>query len=413
MRLPRITPNPARPVTLVAIVTALTIFGDAMLYVVLPIYWKEVGLTALWQVGVLLSINRFVRLPLNPFIGWLYNKMSLRTGLIAAVLMGAFTTVGYGVWKGFAAWLVLRSLWGIAWSLMRIGGYLTVINYSDDTNRGRLMGKYNGIWRLGSMVGVSFGGVLTPVFGIESMSVFFGLLALIGIPLVLASISSNAKKDGHTQTSSRKDSKAIWTKPVAKMVVCGLFISLLHAIFGSTLSLVIDLNYSDTVLLFGILITSTALGGVLQAIRCAWEPFLATWFGHRSDGPRGRLPLFILSLVGAAAGYALMPWHIPIYAWIAIVLFVMVTMTITSTIMDAMATDVARNSSVIAVMTVYSVSTDLGAAIGPTLTFWVIGAPYGLQSIFIGCAAAFLLIGLWYRGDALKRARIHDQTMQA
>ncbi|MCQ6560006.1 MFS transporter [Paenibacillus mendelii] len=395
--------NPARPVTLVAIVTALTIFGDAMLYVVLPIYWKEVGLTALWQVGVLLSINRFVRLPLNPFIGWLYNKMSLRTGLLAAVLLGAFTTVGYGIWKGFAAWLVLRSLWGIAWSLMRIGGYLTVINYSDDTNRGYLMGKYNGLWRLGSMVGVLFGGVLTPVFGFEFMSIFFGILAFIGVPLILISISSKAKKYGSSNIPSAQESKGIWSKPVTKMIICGLLISLLHAIFGSTLSLVIDLNHSGTVWLFGILITSTALGGILQAVRCAWEPFLATWFGHRSDGPRGRLPLFILSLVGAAAGYALMPWHMPIYAWIAIVIFIMVTMTVTSTLMDAMATDVARQSSVIAVMTVYSVSTDLGAAIGPTLTFWVIDAQYGMQAIFIGSAAAFLLIGLWYRRELLEQ----------
>ena len=53
-----------RQIRIVGIVTALTLFGDSMLYIVLPVYWKEAGLDALWQVGVLLSVNRLVRSPL-------------------------------------------------------------------------------------------------------------------------------------------------------------------------------------------------------------------------------------------------------------------------------------------------------------------------------------------------------------
>lgn len=38
--------NRQQPVTVIAIVTALCLLGDSMLYIVLPIYWKEAGLTA-------------------------------------------------------------------------------------------------------------------------------------------------------------------------------------------------------------------------------------------------------------------------------------------------------------------------------------------------------------------------------
>lgn len=112
----------SRPIVVVALATALCLTGDSMLYIALPIYWHEVGLEALWQVGVLLSVNRLIRLPFNPLIGWLYQRISLRAGLLLATTLGTLTTLGYGIAKGFIAWLLLRALWGIGWSFFRIGG---------------------------------------------------------------------------------------------------------------------------------------------------------------------------------------------------------------------------------------------------------------------------------------------------
>lgn len=65
-----------KPIIFLALITAVSLFGDSMLYVVLPIHWKDMGLTSLIEVGILLSANRFVRLPLGPLIGWLYNRMT-------------------------------------------------------------------------------------------------------------------------------------------------------------------------------------------------------------------------------------------------------------------------------------------------------------------------------------------------
>lgn len=323
-----------RQIRIVGIVTALTLFGDSMLYIVLPVYWKEAGLDALWQVGVLLSVNRLVRLPLNPVIGWLYHRMSLRTGLFISVLLAALTTVGYGVFKGFVLWIALRAVWGIAWSLMRMGGYLTVIRYSDDTNRGRFMGTYNGLWRLGSLVGVLFGGFLVPMFGLQSVSIIFGMMALVGLPLIAASISPGKASGTHQLELPPGKTKTVWSLQVKKIVISGLIISLLHAVFGATFTYLIDTSYPKGIPWFGLIIGSTVLGGVLTALRCAWEPFLARWFGQRTDGPRGRLPLFMISLAGAAAGYALLPWQLPLGIWIVIVIFVMITSTALGTIMD-------------------------------------------------------------------------------
>jgi hypothetical protein len=96
-----------------ALITAICLAGDAMLYIVLPIHWSGVGLNSLIEVGVLLSINRFVRLPLNPVIGILYKKMSFRTRITLAVFFSGITTIGYGLASDFSIWIILRCLW--AW----------------------------------------------------------------------------------------------------------------------------------------------------------------------------------------------------------------------------------------------------------------------------------------------------------
>ncbi|NQX67186.1 MFS transporter [Paenibacillus alba] len=389
-----------RPITVIAIVTAFSLLGDSMLYIVLPIYWREAGLNALWEVGFLLSINRFIRLPMTPLIGMLYKKMPLRTGLIFAILLAVATTIGYGVCKGFILWTILRCIWGIAWSFLRMGGYLTIIHYSDDSNRGRLMGRYNGISRLGSLVGMLFGGILVPLAGMGSVSVAFGSVMLVGLPFVAICIDGNRsdEADFSMLNKERRDKpKAIWTTAIISIITTGLIVYLIQTILSATLSLVIETNYSQQLLLIGFVVTSTMLSGVLQAARWGWEPFLATWIGLRSDGPRGRLPLFGLALLGAAAGYAMVPWQLPIYLWCIVILFIMATSTALSTLMDALASDVARQSSVIAVMTAYSVATDLGSALGPMLIYLLIGLPGGLKYIYLGSAFLLLLIAIWHR----------------
>ncbi len=184
-------------------------------------------------------------------------------------------------------------------------------------------------------------------------------------------------------------------------------LALLQAVFSSTLSLLIDTNYSDSISVFGIIISSTALAGVLQSIRWVWEPFLATQVGKISDGFKGRIPLFLLSLLSAAIGYALIPRELPIYLWIIIVLFVMITGTATNTLMDALASDTAKTTSVIAVMTAYSVMTDLGSALGPMVSYWFVEWEHGLLFVyewehgllFVYLASAIIYLGImiWYR----------------
>lgn len=167
----------------IAIITAICLLGNAMLYVVLPIYWRDFGLSSLWEAGVLLSINRLLRLPLNPLVNWFYNRFDKKTGVIVAIILAFISTLSYGFLKGFIWLLIMRCVWGAAWTLLRIGGLLTVVELSTDKNRGELMGTYNSLWGLGHLGGALLGGLLTELVGLKFVTITFGIIALLCIPL--------------------------------------------------------------------------------------------------------------------------------------------------------------------------------------------------------------------------------------
>ncbi|WP_413227189.1 MFS transporter [Cytobacillus oceanisediminis] len=318
----------SKTITIVALVTALSLLGDSMLYIALPIYWETAGLESIWQVGVLLSINRFIRLPFNPLVGWMYKRISLKTGLIIAILLGGFTTIGYGVFEGFIAWVILRAVWGIAWSFFRIGGLSVVALYADNNKRGSSMGLYNGLYRTGSLVGMLLGGLLVPIIGLSTVSFGFGFLTLLGLPLIL---KSNFTQDNETSKETGEINKS---KPF----------------IGKT-GYKVSLN---------VVVSVTLLSGIIQAVRWAWEPLLGRTVGHWSDGPRGRLPIFIVSLIFAGIVFGMISIRLPLGLWIIITLLVMAGATILTTILDTIALDTAKTANVVSFLTIYSISQDVG-----------------------------------------------------
>lgn len=370
-----------------------------MLYIALPIYWREAGLDGIWQVGILLAVNRFVRLPLNPLVGWLYNKIPLKSGLLFAVILSVVTTTGYGWASGFAAWLVLRCLWGLAWSLLRIGGLSAVVVYGDKNKRGEEMGVYNGLYRLGSLVGMLVGGGLTPIFGLSWVSFTFGLLSSAGA--ILLALFFKREEPARPPKVERKKGFPIWNllKNHAQVMTSGFFITfLIQGVFTATLSSIIVYHYGETVQLWSVVITAAALSGALQGLRWMWEPFLAKQIGLWSDGPRGRLPLYIGSLMIGAISFFLLPFSFPPILWIIITLLALLASTALTTLLDAIAADRARKEDTVKFFTYYTVVQDLGAACGPLAGFFLLTFAFGYELLFIGCAAILIFLAIvWLR----------------
>jgi MFS family permease len=383
-------------IIIVAIVTALSLLGDSMLYIALPIYWETAGLDSIWQVGVLLSINRFIRLPINPLVGWVYKRISLKTGLITAVLLGGFTTIGYGIFEGFLAWMILRAIWGIAWSFFRIGGLSVVALYADKDKRGYSMGLFNGLYRTGSLVGMLIGGMLVPFIGLSSVSVGFGLLTLLGLPILMNFTVSQDNVSSVKEEEINKGRPFIGKQGYkVSIIVSGFLIAMLYqGIVTSTLSSMIEHFYGERISIVNVIVSVTLLSGIIQAVRWAWEPFLGRSVGHWSDGSRGRLPIFIVSLIFAGIVFGMLSIRLPLGFWIVITLFVMAGATILSTILDTLALDTSKTTNVVSFLTVYSISQDAGAALGPALSYIIIQLKGGFGLLYWSGGVTLLILAV-------------------
>jgi len=155
--------NLRRPVWLVGSATALSLFGDQALYVILPTCADKLGLVP-FQIGLLLSVNRWVRLLTNHLAERLVRRFSPTRLLLIALTLGALLTLLYSKQPVFIILLIARMLWGLCWSFIRQVGIMTSVDCSSEQTKGRIVGLYNGIARTGSFVGMTVGGVLYDLF---------------------------------------------------------------------------------------------------------------------------------------------------------------------------------------------------------------------------------------------------------
>ena len=408
----KIKKNDSQVIVIVALITAISLFGDSMLYIALPIFWEEAGLNSIWQVGILLSINRFIRLPFNPLIGWLYHKISLKTGFIIAIILGSLTTLGYGLLNGFIAWMILRGIWGIAWSFFRIGGLSVIALHAEESNRGKSMGLYNGIYRLGSLVGMLAGGILVPIIGLDIVSVIFGCMTLSGLPLILIYMKNRSSENKSTSENAEQKTKLLdyITKRNLAIIITGFCVTLLiQGVLTSTLSSVLEHHHGERIQLFGTILNVTFLSGVILSVRWVWEPFLGERFGHWSDGEKGRTPLLLITLVITSITFGLLSSNFSIILFIMIIFIVLIGATALTTIVDAIALDASKTTNVVSFLTTYSVVQDLGAAIGPFISFILLGLDNGIVYIYVGGAGILLgLVFLWLPSYLRERQeRVH------
>ncbi|WP_409300430.1 MFS transporter [Peribacillus sp. SCS-155] len=312
-----------QPVIALALITAICMAGDSMLYIVLPTHWKEVGLISLIQVGVLLSVNRFVRLPLNPLIGFIYKKIPFRTGILIAILFSGLTTIGYGFVKDFEIWILLRSLWGFSWSLLKLGAYLLILQLATDADRGSFMGTYNGLYRLGSLFGMLIGGLFADWFGVTIISVVIGMLAFTSIPILYKYLPQSLVQEVNTVNSPTllthfrvfKDRKLIQTFTTAFLVIM-----LLDGMLTANLSHVIQVKFSDRVTISGFIIGAATLAGVMQAIRWGVAPYVVSKVGLALDNTENKNRILTGFLILAFILLAVIPLDLPLIIWLPVLL---------------------------------------------------------------------------------------------
>ena len=157
-------------------------FGDAFLYPFLPQYADVMKIPVVW-VGVVLSINRFIRILFNPVAVKLFARYGVRNVTIVASVMAIISTLGYGLEWGLLSLIVFRLVWGMAYAILRIS---TLAYAFEHETIGVSLGIGKSIQEAGPMLALWFGPVLLNYF--SPANTFF-FLAFISIPSLLHAIS--------------------------------------------------------------------------------------------------------------------------------------------------------------------------------------------------------------------------------
>ncbi len=398
---------PPRPVLVVSLVVALSLLGDSMLYAVLPVQYELFGLPV-GAVGLLLSVNRYVRLVSNTLAGRLYDRAGVRLPFLGAVAVGAGTTAAYGLAPSLPLFIAVRLLWGMSWSLLRLGGQLTVLRYSSTGRLGSGMGAYQGISRLGSLAGMLVGGMLADTIGARAALWLFGAASALGLPLAMTVALNDVHVRVPAARTGRVPLRHTWlallcgehhgaARQVAVVHVTAMWTALAAGLLGSSLGLLFRMRFGMQVEVLGLGMGIATFTGAVLAARWISDLALGPVFGILIDRLGTRVVAAGLT-AAAAAGPVVLATASQLHTILAGVALAYAGGTGLAVVLDAGAGRLALSGERARAMSRYATWWDLGSATGPALGYALLGV-FGLPVTYVlgslglaACMAAYLWI---------------------
>jgi len=366
--------------------TACSLMGDATLYAVLPTHIAEAGIT-LGLVGILLGVNRAVRLVFNGIAGWLYDHISQRLLFLVGLGIGAFSTLCYAFAPGF--WLLLsgRVFWGMAWSLIWIGGGTILLNVTSESERGRRTGLYQTWFFAGAGAGALLGGVLTDVTGYRTaMGILASLQAVSAVTVIFLFPPMDKNVPPHPPNPLEKPSGGFFSRDLCLTATLqGINRFCLAGILHATLGLLVMERIMSPHFLIGV----ATMTGLLIAARTVIGMSAAPLAGYVSDiiGSRWRVISWML-LLGVVTMFSLATGHV-LFIISGILLSAILSSTLQSLTITLTGDIVAADRRGQAISFLHTAG-DLGSALGPPCAYALLSY-FGLERIYLCCAGLFFL----------------------
>lgn len=273
-----------------ATVLGLTLTGDALIYVVLPLHAADFGLTFAW-VGVLLSANRLIRIFTYGAIARLGERIGVRGLMIAGAVGGTLSTLAYAVFTGGEPLLASRVAWGLSYAALNLATLAYALH--EPAASARNVGTTRSISALGQALSLSVGAWLVAYTG--PREIFYVLAAITALSLPLALRLPALPEAPKAKTRSRlpwPSTLDVWSFALA-FAIDGIFIITLSVLLAGSVS-----------------VTNAVLaGGLLLAMRRGVEVVVGPvggYLGERFGAERMNV-LFgfgiVAGLAQVAAGY--------------------------------------------------------------------------------------------------------------
>ena len=322
-----------------SLIMSLALIGDALLYAVLPVYAESFGLSLPW-VGVMLSVNRLVRVFAYAQLTRVTGLVGVRRMCILAAIMATLSTAMYGFGQGPFVILTARIVWGLTYAVL----VLATLSYSVAFRErvGTKVGVAQAIQRLGPILALLGGGWLVGVLGPNST------FALLAIPTALSILIAYSFLQGYGVDG-----------------VFALSITLILARQGSLSEAVIG-------------------GSALLAVRHFGEAIAAPLFGFIAD-KAGTLKVFTIAAVLTTCGFIMVAFGFTVSGAIIMLIF---RGALASLGPAVIVNNLEQDQDVISPLARMHAWRDLGAAIGPLTTGFLLTA---VSAEFLHGAVAILL----------------------
>ena len=398
---------------LLGIGTAISLLGDATLYTVLPHpdISAQLGIT-LSMVGLLLGANRAIRLVLNGPVGILYDRMPRRGLLIAGLSLGAGSSIFYAVGNGFWPLLMGRVFWGLAFSLLWVGGNSVVLDVSTEENRGHNSGIYQMWFFIGVATTSFFGAVLTDMAGFRngqwiSVAVIAATALVWFFFLPETRINDTTSQDTVKEADKPAKMKLPWKVIAATSFTVFVARFLVWGVLAATAILWLSELFGDGMQIAALFIPIATLTGLYTALSNLTSIGSTPLAGSVSDKFGRRWPIIGFAMILGGIGLWLMGGEIRGLALFGAFL-VPIAGSSAETLIPAIAGDRVPKKLRSRALGLINTAGDLGATIGPfaalgalNLGWLSLGGIYRISAVFFG-VVAILALSPWVSRQSRK-----------
>ena len=385
------------PVLLISLALAACLMGDAMLYAVMPSSPETWGLSTS-AIALMLSVNRFIRIASNPMAAVLFRKFGKQSMLVFALFLSVYVTMIYGWSTAFFLLITSRILWGIAFSILRLGTQITVFEETEESNRGFQMGASLGIMRMGNVFGAILGSISVQRFGHRATLTGFTIAIITSSVLWFLKIPERSKqanvKPLPTQNEEHEESvlsqfEIIFRdKQVFLFLIASFLTGLIFpGLMWSTTGFYLLESFGDNITTLGISISVISLTGLMLGMQWSLVMPVAPLVGKASDR-YGRITVIVCGLLIGIVGLTILSLSSTIILSLLAIFLAFLAGVILAVVLPTTIGELVGSSKRAAALSVYATCADLGSGIGP-----IIGLSFGslllLKGIFI--FSAFLL----------------------
>ncbi len=330
----------------------LALLGDVLLYAVLPLHADAFGISLVW-VGVLLSVNRFVRVFAYGIIYKITDAVGTRNMTVVAVLGASLSTLMYGFVDGAWGLLFARALWGLCFATL----VLSVLAYAvtDTRKAGTRVGVSQSTQSIGPLMVLLGGTWLTTIIGPRDIFIWLGLVSLLALPLALTlPRTATATKPKPARPTTRR------FKPSQLDVILFLLAVAVDGLFSFTATLMVAERVSVSAAVIG--------GGALLALRDITRMIVSPFAGMAGDR-FGARTVFVTALSVVVLGLAIIG-----NGWLVTGAIVMLCAKAAAmALAPAVIVQSARpDESAMAQIARIQAARDLGAAVGPLMAGFLI-----------------------------------------